>query len=54
MVNNNNEAMPMKFVSKDTNDQAMPMMDVNKDITAGTKPESANKETRPSLYTSTS
>ena len=73
MVNNKNEAMPMKLVSKDTNDQAVPMMDVSKDTTnqamskmvvkltnykeettAGTKPESANKETRPSLYTSTS
>ena len=33
MVNNKNEAMPMKLVSKDTNDQAVPMMDVNKDTT---------------------
>ena len=71
MVNNKNESMPMKLVSKDTTDQAVPMMDVSKDTTnqamskmvvkltnykeettAGTNPESAIKEPRPSLYIS--
>ena len=46
MVNNKNEAMPMKLVSKDTTNQAMSKMVVKltnykEETTARTKPESA-------------
>jgi hypothetical protein len=51
------QAVPMMDVCKDTTNQAMVKMVVfltnyKEETTAGTKPESAIKEPRPSLYTS--